>query len=207
MIKTAIFLAEGFEEVEALTVVDLLRRAGIGCDMVSAADKALVTGSHGITVKADLPFCDLRIGDYEGVILPGGQPGTANLADDARILSLLYRFHTAGKLTAAICAAPTVLAKAGLLTGKKAICYPGLENRLTDAGAEICKEAVAADGHVITSRGVGTAIPFALAIIEYFQSRDAANKVAKRIVYPTKRQKRREDHESTSDQRQSPSEG
>ena len=207
MINTAIFLAEGFEEVEALTVVDLLRRAGITCRMVSAADKALVTGSHGISVKADLPFCDLRIEDYDGVILPGGQPGTTNLANDARVLSLLYRFHAAEKLTAAICAAPTVLARAGLLTGRKAICYPGLEAGLVDAGAEISREAVVVDGSVITSRGVGTAIPFALAIIEYFQSRDEANIIAKCIVYPTKRQKRRDIHESTSDQRQPPSKG
>ena len=181
MKKTLIMLAEGFEEVEALTVVDLLRRAEIGCDMVAVADAAQVTGSHGITVRADRKFSEAAFGEYDGVILPGGMPGTKNLAADERVLDLLRSFHAWGKLTAAICAAPTVLAKAGVLEGRSAVCYPGMEEQLT--GAKVRFDPVAVDGSVITSRGLGTAIPFALAIVEYLDSSERAQTLANAIVY------------------------
>ena len=181
MKKTAMLFAEGFEEVEALTVVDLLRRAEIVCDIVSLSGADTVTGSHGVTVRADKPFAGTDFDAYDGVLLPGGQPGTANLAADERVLSLLRQFHASGKLTAAICAAPTVLAKAGLLNGRRAVCYPGLEDKLT--GADAGSEPVAVDGTVVTSRGVGTAIPFALSLIEYLDSAERAESLAKSIVY------------------------
>ena len=181
MKKTAIIFAEGLEEVEALTTVDLLRRAGIVCDIVSLAGTDTVTGSHGITIKADKPFSAVEFDSYDGVILPGGIPGTPNLAADGRVLALLRDFAAAGKLTAAICAAPTVLAKAGLLEGKTAVCYPGMEPELTGAKPGTGKAAV--DGTVITSRGVGTAIPFALALVEYLDSASTAKKLAESIVY------------------------
>lgn len=181
MKKTAILFANGYEEVEALTVVDLLRRAQIVCDIVCVDGTQEVTGSHGITVHADRKFSETDFGEYDGVILPGGMPGTKNLAADGRVLALLRDFHAQGKLTAAICAAPTVLAKAGLLEGKTAVCYPGMEGQLT--GANIGSDSVAADGTIITSRGVGTAIDFALALVRYFDSAERAEALASSIVY------------------------
>lgn len=181
MKKTAMLFADGFEEVEALTVVDLLRRAEIVCDIVALDGAAEITGSHGITVRADKGFDAVSVDGYDALLLPGGQPGTTNLGNDERVLALLRAFHAAGKLTAAICAAPTVLAKAGLLDGKRATCYPGLEDKLT--GATPCTESVVEDGTVITSRGVGTAIPFALALVAYLDSSERADALAKAIVY------------------------
>ena len=181
MKKTAMLFANGFEEVEALTVVDLLRRAEIVCDIVAVDDAASVTGSHGVAVGADKAFGKTDFADYDALLLPGGQPGTNNLAADGRVLALLRDFHAAGKLTAAICAAPTVLAKAGLLTGRRAACYPGLEGRLT--GAIPVTDAAVTDGTVITSRGVGTAIDFALALVTYLDGAETADKLARAIVY------------------------
>lgn len=181
MKKTAIIFAEGYEEVEALTVVDLLRRAKIGCDIVDLGESGQVTGSHGISVRADTCFSRLDTEQYDGLILPGGLRGVNNLAADARVLELLRRFAGAGKLTAAICAGPTVLAKAGLLAGRKATCYPGMEDQLT--GALACTEPVVQDGNILTSRGLGTAIPFALALVAYFCGEAQANALAKSIVF------------------------
>ena len=181
MKKTAILFANGYEEVEALTVVDLLRRAKIGCEILSVADSGQVTGSHGISIGADRNFSGTDFSQYDGVILPGGMPGTTNLAADERVLALLRSSAAAGKPTAAICAAPTVLAKAGLLEGKKAVCYPGMEEQLT--GAKVSFDPVAVDGTVITSRGLGTAIPFALSIVQYFEGRERAEALASSVVY------------------------
>lgn len=181
MKKTAILFAEGYEEVEALTVVDLLRRAKIGCDIVALEESDAVTGSHGIRVGADKRLSELDIGEYDGLILPGGMRGVNNLAADERVLALLRDFAGAGKLTAAICAGPTVLAKAGLLVGRKATCYPGMEDQLT--GALPCAEPVVKDGSILTSRGLGTAIPFALALVAYFCGEKQAQALAKAIVY------------------------
>ena len=181
MKKTAILFANGYEEVEALTVVDLLRRAKIGCEILSVADSGHVTGSHGISIGADRNFSGTDFSQYDGVILPGGMPGTTNLAADERVLALLRSFAAAGKLTAAICAAPTVLAKAGLLEGKKAVCYPGMEEQLT--GAKVSFDPVAVDGTVITGRGLGAAIPFALSIVQYFEGRERAEALASSVVY------------------------
>ena len=181
MKKTAILFAQGFEEVEALTVVDLLRRAKIGCDIISLADSDCVTGAHGIRIGADRSFSETDFSPYDAVILPGGMPGTTNLAADERVLALLRNFADAGKLTATICAAPTVLAKAGLLKDKKAVCYPGMEEQLT--GAKVSFDPVAVDGTVITSRGLGTAIPFALSIVEYFEGQGRAEALASSVVY------------------------
>lgn len=181
MKKTVILFANGYEEVEALTVVDLLRRVQILCDIVCVDGAQEVTGSHGITVHADKKFAETDFSEYDGVILPGGMPGTKNLAADGRVLALLRDFHAQGKLTAAICAAPTVLAKAGLLEGKTAVCYPGMEGELT--GANTGSAAVAEDGTIITSRGAGTAIDFALAIVRYFEGPERAGTLAASIVY------------------------
>ena len=181
MKKTAILFAEGYEEVEALTVVDLLRRAKIGCDIVAVKEVDEVTGSHSIRVGADKTLSQLVMEEYDGLILPGGLRGVNNLAADERVIDMLRRFAAAGKLTAAICAGPTVLAKAGLLEGRKACCYPGMEDQLT--GALACTEAVVVDGSIITSRGLGTAIPFALALVAHFSWEKQAQVLAKSIVF------------------------
>ena len=179
--KLAICMADGCEEIEGLTVVDLLRRAGIGVEMVSISGGRRVTGSHGIAFEADAVAADADWGAYDGVILPGGMPGTTNLKQNAFVRKAVQDCDAAGKLVAAICAAPTVLADCGVLNGRAATCYPGLEAQLT--GAETSQDSVVIDGHIITSRGVGTAIAFALAIVAYFKDRKAADDLAKAIVY------------------------
>ena len=131
MKKVSIFLAEGFEEVEALTQVDLLRRAGAEVTMVSISGAREVAGSHGIVVTADQVFAEMDFSDMDLLVLPGGMPGTLHLKECAPLLALLKDFHEKGKKLAAICAAPTVLGAAGLLKGKKAACYPGCEDGLT----------------------------------------------------------------------------
>ncbi len=181
MKHTALILAEGFEEIEALTVVDLLRRAQIDCQMLSLADTQSVTGSHGITVLADGAFSQADFTAFDGLILPGG-PGTQRLAAHRKLQDLLQAFQADGKLTAAICAAPTVLAQAGLLADKRAVCFPGMEDRLT--GARVERQPTVTDGSVITGRAAGAAVPFALAIVAYFQGAEEAQALAQRIVYP-----------------------
>ena len=181
MAQTAVFLAEGFEEIEALTVVDLLRRAGIECRMVSISEKVEVTGSHGIMVQADEALGELDFSGLDMLILPGGMPGTKNLKACAPLAEQIRAFDAADKYLAAICAAPTVFGEMGLLRGRRACCYPGCEDALD--GAEVVTEEVAVDGHFTTSRGMGTAIPFGLALIERLLDPGAAEEMAKRIVY------------------------
>lgn len=181
MKKIIVFLAEGLEEIEGLTVVDLLRRAEIDVKTVSLSSKKEVTGAHQITIKADLCLEELNAKEQDGVVLPGGMPGTTHLMEHAGVNQIIREFAAQGKLVAAICAAPTVLGKAGLLQGRKATCYPGMEDQL--AGAEFCEDAVVWDGNIITSRGVGTAIPFALTLTEYFLGAEKAKEIGDSIVY------------------------
>lgn len=173
-------MADGFEEVEGLTVVDLVRRAGIELKTVSVMGRIEVTGAHGIEVKADCLFEDMKE-PAEMLILPGGVPGTPNLKAHKGLQQLICKSAEQGIYLAAICAAPTVYGELGLLKGKKATCYPGLENGLL--GAEVVYDNVAADGNFITSRGVGTAIDFSLKLVELLKNKAEADKIAKAIVY------------------------
>ena len=182
MKRTALLAADGFEEVEGLTVVDLLRRAGLTCDIIAVSDREEITGSHGIRIGADRSFSDTDFDSFDAVIIPGGLRGTEALLTDERIKTLLQQFSLAGKLTAAVCAGPAVLAAAGLLKGKKAVCYPGQESRLTDA--IICSDPVMQDGSVITGRSVGTSIPFALKIIACLEDSRTADRIAESILFP-----------------------
>lgn len=175
-----LFMADGFEEVEGLTVVDLVRRAGIELKTVSVMGRIEVTGAHGIEVKADCLFEDMKE-PAEMMILPGGVPGTPNLKAHKGLQQLICKSAEQGIYLAAICAAPTVYGELGLLKGKKATCYPGLENGLL--GAEVVYDNVAADGNFITSRGVGTAIDFSLKLVEVLKNKAEADKIAKAIVY------------------------
>lgn len=180
MKKIYVFLADGFEEVEALTTVDLLRRAGGNVHTISVSDNLCVHGAHGIDVKADCLFEDAS-DTADMLILPGGMPGTLHLKEHSGLTSLLNSYHESNLFIAAICAAPTVLGHLGLLTGRKACCYPGMESGLT--GADVVFDSVAVDGNIITSRGVGTAIPFALTLIEILFGSEKSEEIKTSIVF------------------------
>lgn len=181
MSKIAVFFADGCEEIEGLTVVDMLRRAGIEVTGVSVSGRREIHGSHDIMFQADTLLEEAGISSFDGVVLPGGLKGTANLAAHTGVLSAVQEFAGAGKLVAAICAAPSVLGQAGVLKGKRATCHPGFEEKLT--GAEALPDTVVSDGNIITSRGMGTAIDFSLAIIRYLSDEDTVARVRKGIVY------------------------
>lgn len=161
MPKVAVILANGFEEIEALTVVDVLRRANITCYMVGFEDT--VTGSHAIQVQADRVF-DGNLSEYDMIVLPGGMPGSAHLRDNEQLITELQKFDTIGKKVAAICAAPIALNRAGLLEGRNFTCYDGVQEQIADGHYH--KETVVVDGNVITSRGPATALAFAYHLVE-----------------------------------------
>ncbi|WP_026524896.1 DJ-1 family glyoxalase III [Butyrivibrio sp. MB2005] len=181
MANIAIFLANGFEEIEALTVVDLCRRAGLTIDMVSVTDSLQVTGSHGIEVKADKVIDDLDFDAMDMLVLPGGMPGTTNLENTEKLMENICAFDSKGKFISAICAAPGVFGRAGLLQGKKACVFPGLEGELKGADVQMSETTV--DGHILTSRGMGTAMAFGLAIVERFCGKETADELGKKVVY------------------------
>ena len=161
MAKVAVILADGFEEIEALTVVDVLRRANITCHMVGF--EAQVTGSHAIQVQADRVF-DGDLSDYDLIVLPGGMPGSANLRDHELLIAELQKCEQVGKKVAAICAAPIVLNRAGLLKDKVFTCYDGVQEQIADGHYR--KETVVVDGQLTTSRGPATALAFAYNLVE-----------------------------------------
>ena len=161
MAKVAVILADGFEEIEALTVVDVLRRANITCHMVGF--EAQVTGSHAIQVQADRVF-DGDLSDYDMIVLPGGMPGSANLRDHELLIAELQKCEQVGKKIAAICAAPIVLNRAGLLKDKEFTCYDGVQEQIADGHYR--KETVVVDGQLTTSRGPATALAFAYSLVE-----------------------------------------
>ena len=174
-------MADGCEEIEGLTVVDLVRRAGIEIEMISVSGEKNVTGSHKIAFQTDVSKADADFASYDGIVLPGGMPGTTHLMEDDTVNRVIKEFATSGKLVAAICAAPSVLGNAGLLEGKKATCYPGVEGKLT--GADFVTDPVAKDGNIITSRGLGTAIEFAAEIVAYLLDESAAKSLKESVVY------------------------
>jgi len=181
MKKIAVCLAEGFEEIEALSVIDLLRRGGHEVVMVSMKDDLLVGGAHSIAVKADEFYRAVNFDEIDMIVLPGGMPGTTNLEDHEELKALLVKFNNEKKMIGAICAAPMILGHLNILKGKKAVCYPGMEKELL--GADVKKKNVAEDGNIITSRGAGTAIDFALTIVKSLDGKEKAEKLSKNIVY------------------------
>lgn len=181
MAKVYLFLAEGFEEIEGLTVVDLLRRANIDVVMVSITGDLSVTGSHQITTIADALFDVVDYSDADLLVLPGGMPGTINLQEHKGLDRLLRDFAATDKKLAAICAAPRVLGSKGLLKGKNATCYPGHEDQLL--GAHVINTAVVKDGNVTTSKGMGTSIDFSLSLIKTLKGPEEASQIAQAIQY------------------------
>jgi 4-methyl-5(b-hydroxyethyl)-thiazole monophosphate biosynthesis len=179
MPKIAVLLAEGFEELEATAIIDVLRRAGI--EVVSAGlSEGAVSSARKIRVIPDSVIDDIKSDDFDMLVLPGGQPGSDNLNADKRVGDLIKDFSGKGKLTGAICAAPYVLANAGVLEGKQATSFPSYKDRL--GNAEYHEETVVTDGNVMTSRGPGTAICFGLAIVERFLGAEKARQIKEAML-------------------------
>lgn len=183
MSRVLVPLAEGFEEIEAVTVIDLLRRAGVEVRAASLGPR-LVTGSHGITLEADVTLDEARAADYDMIVLPGGMPGADHLKQDARVIALLKEFAEQGRYTAAICAAPGVLAHAGLLAGRAATSFPGFLDEGSAPGIRLRPEPVVTDGKVVTSRGAGTAMDFGLALVELLEGATVRAEVEGRLQRP-----------------------
>ena len=181
MAKIGVFFAEGYEEIEALTVVDLCRRAGIEVEMVSAYGKESVCGSHGIDVKMDKGIGEVDFDTLDMIVLPGGMPGTLNLEACEALMEQLDGFYQKGKYVAAICAAPSIFGHRGYLQGRKAVCYPSFEEDL--AGADVQFVPALTDGHVICGRGMGCAIEFSLEIIRALVSAQKADSIAEAVIY------------------------
>lgn len=180
MKKVSVFLADGFEEIEGLTVVDILRRAGVEVTTVSVMGRQEIKGAHGIEVKADILIEEMDFCATDMLVLPGGMPGTLNLKNCAVLRELLLAYDKEEKRIAAICAAPSVLGGLGLLKGRKACCYPSFEEQLdTD---KVVFDAVAVAGHITTSRGMGTAIPFALELTGQLCGREKAEEIKESII-------------------------
>lgn len=176
-----VFLADGFEEIEALTVVDLLRRCDLDVKMIGIGREA-IRGSHGILVQSDIADKNCVVDEnVDMIVLPGGMPGTLNLEKAASVQMAIDYCVKNDKYIAAICAAPSVLGHKGILEGHKAVCYPGFEPQLS--GADVSEEKVCVSGKFITSRGAGTAIEFALKLIEILISKDRSEMLAASIIY------------------------
>ena len=181
MKKICVFFEEGYEEIEALTVVDICRRCGLGVDMVSVTEELMVTGSHGIGVRMDKGFSSADFQEYDMAVLPGGMPGTKNLEAHEGLMAQVDAYYAGGKYVAAICAAPSIFGHRGILKGRRACCYPGIEAHLE--GAEVTAGPVEIADNVITSRGMGTAMDFALAIVEVLCGKEKAQEMAEAVVH------------------------
>ena len=170
--RVAVLLAPGFEEIEAVTAIDILRRAGVEVRVAGTEDNRMVAGSHGIAVGIETTLATLTAAELDAVVLPGGMPGAANLKRDARVLALVREMRQAGKLVAAICAAPIALAAAGVLAGRKVTAFPSVREQLTGA---VCTGArVEFDGGILTGVAAGAAIEFSLALLEHLGLTDKA---------------------------------
>ena len=173
------FIAEGFEEIEALCPIDLLRRAGVEVKTVGIG-KDKITGAHGITVTTDMTDAEFSYDSPEMIFLPGGMPGTLNLAASDTVISAIKKAAAENAYIFAICAAPIILGEMGLLKGKEAICYPGFEDKLT--GAKISSDNVVKDGKYITAAGMGVALDFGIELIGVLSSAEKAAEIKKAVL-------------------------
>lgn len=176
MKKAIVFLANGFEEIEALGTIDILRRGGIEVTTVSITEDTVVTGAHNVPVIADTTLAEAVLNEADALILPGGMPGASNLNNSETVKEALLQQYREGKIVAAICAAPMVLGGLGLLKGRNATCYPGFEPQLI--GANVTGEAVEVSENVITGKGPGLVMNFALALVAAIKSEAVAEEVA-----------------------------
>lgn len=167
-----VLLATGFEEIEAVTIIDVLRRAELEVSILGV-DGEKITGAHGLQVVTDQTLEEGMKREWSAIVLPGGLPGATNLRDNPQVLELIRSAHSAGGKLAAICAAPIVLAAAGVLQGRRATCYPGFEDRLD--GAECSEDRVVVDGNLTTSRGPGTSLDFALSLVAQLKDQETAD--------------------------------
>jgi 4-methyl-5(b-hydroxyethyl)-thiazole monophosphate biosynthesis len=178
MVEFVMPLADGFEEIEATTTIDILRRGGVNVT-TAGLQGTIVRGARGVKLIADMKMEDVNFDKFDGMILVGGDPGWKNLSLSKKVMDAVQKYHGSKKTLAAICAAPCILAKAGVLAEKRATVYPGMEWEIPRPR----NEKVIADGHVITSQGPGTAVDFALKIVEIVAGKDKVAKVRKDIVY------------------------
>lgn len=175
------FLADGLEEVEALMVIDLLRRTKqLDVVTVSITEELLVEGSHNIKIYADKTIGDIDFEQGDCIFLPGGMPGTTNLAACKKLEEQILKYNEEGKLLAAICAAPSILGQLGIVNGKDATCYPGFEEKMEGAN---CGGSVVTDGNVITAKGLGVALEMGLEMIAYLLDEEMAGEIAEAIQY------------------------
>ncbi len=179
-ISVAVHLAEGFEEIEAIAIIDVLRRAGFELTTVSVSGNTVVTGSHQIKIIADKLFETIDYETIDMIILPGGMPGSKNLNEHAGLREQILNFNEKGKFLGAICAAPLVFGNLGILKNKKATCYPGYENQLH--GAVVTGEKTEVSGNIITGKGAGVAIEFALKIVETIKGEPFATELSHKII-------------------------
>ncbi len=178
--KVLLILANGNEEVEAFTPVDILRRAGIEVT-VAGLDSLTVTSAHNVTITADTILEECNANDYDGIILPGGMPGTLNLLESSKVITLLQEFYAANKLCAAICAAPRVLDKANILTNHSYTCFPGAEEHVKSGTHQ--NTEVVVDKNIITGKAVGAVFPFSLSLVEYLLGSKKRKAIAQTIHY------------------------
>lgn len=181
MAKVYEFLANGFEEVEGLAPVDILRRGGVDIKTVSVTGSEYVETSHGITIKADLTIENADLSDADMLLLPGGLPGATNLRDHEGVRAALLEQHKAGRRIGAICAAPLVLGSLGLLEGRRATCYPGFEKYMT--GAEYTAQLFTEDGTIITGEGPAATLPYAYKILSYFVGEERSKVIEEQMRY------------------------
>lgn len=181
MKRAVMLFAEGYETVEALMVVDILRRGGVEVTMTSISEEEFVRSSHGVNVEMDAVMGEIDVLSYDAIILPGGMPGTLNLGESDAVKKAVLAMNEAGKIVSAICAAPGVLGKYGLLEGKNACSYPDHEVNLR--GAQVLREPVVTDGNIVTSRGLGTALEFGLRLLELLEGVGKADQIREAIIY------------------------
>ena len=184
MAKVYVFLADGFEDVEALIPIDVLRRGGVEVVTVSTTEFPLVESAHGVNIEADIQFEQSDYTDADLLMLPGGMPGAANLFSHEGVCKAVCNQIAAGKKVSAICAAPAVvLAQLGLLEGKKATCYPGFEQTLKDSGASYTADLVTVDGNITTAEGPAAAFPYAYELLSQLVDRRTSDQIAEGMRY------------------------
>jgi len=181
MAKALVFLATGFEEIETVTIVDVLRRAGVDVTVAGLAPN-VIEGKHGMRIIPDKSIDDVSVGDFDAVVVPGGNPGYKNLRNDPRVIGMVKEAFDSNKLVAAICAGPAVLSDSGVLDDKSCTIYPGMEDELENGGGNPKQDMIVVDGNIITSRGPATALPFALKLVEKLAGKQAAEVVSKKTL-------------------------